>query len=94
MLRLCCVVDYLANPRPRSSHSRWADSGEIDLRETFAELIILTASATLMGKDVRANLIEEMARIYHALDNGLTPFSVVFPPIPPSPQLQNRCAPT
>jgi len=62
--------------------TEWADEGEVDLRETFSGLIILTASATLMGPEIRANLVQEVARIYHALDNGLTPFSVFFPRAP------------
>jgi cytochrome P450 len=62
--------------------THWPDSGEADLRETFSGLIILTASATLMGPEIRANLVQEVARIYHALDNGLTPFSVFFPRAP------------
>jgi len=35
-----------------------------------------------MGPEIRANLVQEVARIYHALDNGLTPFSVFFPRAP------------
>ena len=33
--------------------STWGDEGEVDLREAFAKLIILTASSTLMGKEIR-----------------------------------------
>jgi len=62
--------------------SKWGEAGEADLRETFAELIILTASSTLMGPEVRGELFEDVARIYHDLDNGLTPFSVFFPRAP------------
>ena len=29
--------------------AKWGDSGEVDLSKAFAELIILTASRTLMG---------------------------------------------
>ena len=61
---------------------KWATEGEADLRATFAELIILTASACLMGAEVRSRLSAEIGRIYTDLDNGLTPFSVFFPSAP------------
>jgi sterol 14-demethylase len=50
----------------------------------LAELTILTASSCLMGKEIRENLFEQVADLYHDLDNGITPLSVFFPnaPIP------------
>lgn len=36
----CCVQDYF---------SKWGQEGTVDFGKTFSELIILTASRTLMG---------------------------------------------
>ena len=58
--------------------------GEIDLLAALSKLTILTASRCLHGDDVRENLFEEVARLFHDLDEGMTPLSVFVPyaPIP------------
>ena len=38
-----------AGARAQAYFARWGDAGEVDLSKAFAELIILTASRTLMG---------------------------------------------
>ena len=62
----------------------WPDSGEVNLMEEMAQLIILTASRCLMGPEIREHIFKEVAHLYHDLDEGLTPLSVFFPnaPIP------------
>lgn len=35
-----------------------------------------------MGNEIRENLSGEIARIYHALDGGLTPLSTLWPGAP------------
>jgi hypothetical protein len=35
-----------------------------------------------MGPEIRENLSSEIARIYHALDGGLTPLSTLWPGAP------------
>ncbi|GBG27609.1 Sterol 14-demethylase, partial [Hondaea fermentalgiana] len=62
--------------------SRWGDSGTVDLHKAFAELIINTASATLLGPEIRGEMFQEMSTLYAHLDNGLTPISVFFPNAP------------
>ncbi len=76
------MVPTMVNEAEAYFAEKWATEGEADLRETFAELIILTASACLMGAEVRSNLSSAIGRIYTDLDNGLTPFSVFFPRAP------------
>lgn len=63
---------------------RWKDKGEVDLRQELAELIILTASRCLMGREIRERLFTEVARLFQALDEGLTTLSMFWPyaPIP------------
>ena len=36
----------------------WGDEGVIDLKEQLSELIILTASRTLLGREIRENLFQ------------------------------------
>lgn len=50
--------------------------------EAMAGLTILTASATLQGKEVRSKLDKTFARRYEALDGGFTPLNFMFPNLP------------
>ncbi|CAG9462094.1 unnamed protein product [Pedinophyceae sp. YPF-701] len=61
---------------------RWGESGEVDLFEEMAELIILTASRTLMGPEVRGKMFAQVKDLYHDLDKGLQPISVFMPNLP------------
>lgn len=48
----------------------------------LSRLTILTASRCLHGDDVRENLFEDVARLFHDLDMGMTPLSVFLPHAP------------
>ncbi len=48
----------------------------------LSDLIILTASRTLMGQEVRENLFDKVADLFHDLDMGMQPISVIFPYLP------------
>merc|ERR1719453_1663198 len=61
---------------------KWGDEGTVELRHVFSELIILTASSCLMGREIREGLSDDIARIYHSLDGGLTPLSTLWPSAP------------
>lgn len=65
----------LASPFPQ---------GEKDLLAELSHLTILTASRCLHGDDVREELFEEVSRLFHDLDEGMTPLSVFMPyaPVP------------
>lgn len=60
----------------------WGNDGTVELRQVFSELIIMTASSCLMGREVREELSAKIARIYHSLDGGLTPLSTLWPNAP------------
>lgn len=60
----------------------WGDSGEVDLLSVLSDLTILTASRCLHGDDVRENLFGKVSKLYHDLDQGITPFSFFFPNAP------------
>ena len=61
---------------------KWGASGEVDILNALSELTILTSSRCLHGDDVREELFEDVARIYHDLDKGVTPISFFFPYLP------------
>ena len=61
---------------------KWGDSGTVNLLDALSELTILTSSRCLHGDDVRENMFDEVARIYHDLDKGVTPLSFFFPYAP------------
>ncbi|XP_058092892.1 sterol 14-demethylase [Magnolia sinica] len=62
--------------------SKWGDTGEVDLKYELEHLIILTASRCLLGREVRDMLFEDVSALFHDLDNGMLPISVIFPYLP------------
>ncbi|KAK8864202.1 hypothetical protein IAR55_001448 [Kwoniella newhampshirensis] len=57
-------------------------SKKVDLLHAMAELIILTASRTLQGKEVRESLNGSFAKLFEDLDGGFTPLNFMFPNLP------------
>ncbi|KAK1311224.1 Sterol 14-demethylase [Acorus calamus] len=62
--------------------SKWGESGEVDLKYELEHLIILTASRCLLGREVRDKLFADVSALFHDLDNGMLPISVIFPYLP------------
>ncbi|KAI3409721.1 uncharacterized protein J3R85_018970 [Psidium guajava] len=62
--------------------SKWGDSGEVDLKYELEHLTILTASRCLLGREVREKLFDDVSVLFHDLDNGMLPISVIFPYLP------------
>lgn len=62
--------------------AKWGQTGEVNLPDVFGELIILTASRTLLGREVREQMFSQVADLYHDLDDGMRPLSVIFPYLP------------
>ncbi|WP_336082955.1 cytochrome P450 [Nocardia sp. SSK8] len=60
----------------------WAESGEIDLLEFFAELTIYTSSACLIGRKFREELDGRFAHLYHELEQGTDALAYVDPYAP------------
>eukprot|EP00462_Mataza_sp_D1_P018606 CAMPEP_0175139824 /NCGR_PEP_ID=MMETSP0087-20121206/11129_1 /TAXON_ID=136419 /ORGANISM="Unknown Unknown, Strain D1" /LENGTH=554 /DNA_ID=CAMNT_0016422901 /DNA_START=284 /DNA_END=1948 /DNA_ORIENTATION=- len=54
----------------------------VDLHQTMSELIINTASRSLMGKEIRENLNNKFADLYQTLSDGMTHLTVAFPNAP------------
>lgn len=61
---------------------KWGDEGEVDLKSELEHLIILTASRCLLGREVRDQLFQNVSDLFHDLDNGMLPISVLFPYLP------------
>uniref|UniRef100_A0A7S0VS43 Uncharacterized protein n=1 Tax=Hemiselmis tepida TaxID=464990 RepID=A0A7S0VS43_9CRYP len=65
------------------------DSEQLDIYESLSELIILTASNCLMGREIRQTLYKEVSSLYATLDKGCLPISF-FAPYLPIPAHINR----
>ena len=60
----------------------WGEAGEFDLLDFFAELMIYTSSACLIGKPFREELGPEFAELYHALERGTDAVAYMNPDLP------------
>jgi sterol 14alpha-demethylase len=69
-----------------------SDFTEFDLKDALSELIILTASSCLMGKEVREQMFDQISKLYDTLDKGLLPVSVFLPNLPIPPHLARNKA--
>lgn len=78
------VEEFLASDSSFSTYqskdtSSW---GSFDSVKILSEITILTASRTLQGSEVRANVNKSFAQIYTDLDGGFTPINFMFPNLP------------
>ncbi|KAH7296629.1 hypothetical protein KP509_26G031400 [Ceratopteris richardii] len=62
--------------------TKWGDEGIVDLKSELEQLITLTASRCLLGKEVRDQLFQNVSDLFHDLDNGMLPISVLLPYLP------------
>ncbi len=60
----------------------WGESGEVDLLNFFAELMIYTSSACLIGKEFRSELGPRFAELYHTLERGTDAVAYMNPDLP------------
>ncbi|KAK3833500.1 MAG: lanosterol 14-alpha demethylase [Linnemannia elongata] len=68
----------------RNYFQRWNNKtgGRGDLFKAMGELIINTASRTLMGPEIRALMDDSVAQLYHDLDDGFQPINMFFEWLP------------
>ncbi|KAG0380290.1 Lanosterol 14-alpha-demethylase [Mortierella sp. AD032] len=68
----------------RQYFQRWNNKtgGRGDLFKAMGELIINTASRTLMGPEIRALMDDSVAQLYHDLDDGFQPINMFFEWLP------------
>jgi len=60
----------------------WSGAGQFDLLDFFAELMIYTSSACLIGKPFREELGPEFAELYYALERGTDAVAYMNPNLP------------
>jgi sterol 14-demethylase len=80
-LRTSRMKQYVAKIQEETElylKEHWKESGTVDLYESLSELTILTASRCLHGDDVREHMFAELQHLYHDLDEGLTPLTVLW----------------
>ncbi|OMJ14618.1 Lanosterol 14-alpha demethylase [Smittium culicis] len=58
------------------------DSDVVDIFKAVSEIIIMTASHTLIGPEIRAQLHTGVADLYHTLDASFTPIHFLFKWLP------------
>ncbi|RCH88469.1 Lanosterol 14-alpha-demethylase [Rhizopus stolonifer] len=58
------------------------DSSIVDAYKMFGQLIIYTASRTLLGPEIRNALDGGIAQLYYDLDQGFRPINFMFPNLP------------
>jgi len=68
----------------RDFFAKWGDSGKIEMLDQMNRLTILTASACLLGPEIRSDpkVASEFADLYHDLEGGLNPIAFFFPNFP------------
>jgi sterol 14alpha-demethylase len=71
---------------------RWPKAGQIDLMKELSELIILTASRCLLGKEIRENIQTEFAHYYQQLSDGMSHLSFFLPNAPTKAHRQRNRA--
>ncbi|KAK3726661.1 hypothetical protein RRG08_016970 [Elysia crispata] len=74
----------------RDYFERWGLDGKNNIFEALSQLIILTASHALHGKEIRACLDEHVAQLYADLDGGFTPLAWLLPGWLPFPSFRKR----
>jgi len=70
----------------------WGKEGVVQLKDELSELIIRTASRTLLGREVREHMFEEVKDLYNDLDAGMVPISVINPYLPIEPHRKRDVA--
>ncbi|KAJ1931774.1 Lanosterol 14-alpha-demethylase, partial [Kickxella alabastrina] len=58
------------------------DEDTIDLLKAISEMIIMTASHSMLGPEIRSKLYEGVAELYHTLDGCFTPIHFLFEWLP------------
>ncbi|KAI0241038.1 Lanosterol 14-alpha-demethylase, partial [Massospora cicadina] len=61
---------------------KWGEEGKVCMFKEMSGLIIKTASRCLLGEEVRSQLDESFADLYHDLDRGFTPIHFLFDWLP------------
>ncbi|XP_052144666.1 obtusifoliol 14-alpha demethylase-like [Oryza glaberrima] len=61
---------------------KWGECGVVDLMQEVDHVLMLIASRCLLGKEVRENMFDEVASLFHELMGGMHLISMFFPYLP------------
>ncbi|KAH9524509.1 hypothetical protein Btru_027053 [Bulinus truncatus] len=81
---------HIIEDETKDYFKRWGSSGANDLFVALSELIILTASHCLHGREIRDLLDEHIAQLYADLDGGFTQLAWLLPGWLPFPSFRKR----
>lgn len=76
------LTEYMRTDPRFAPFQKGQSTFSVDIFQAMSEVIILTASRTLQGKEVREGLDKSFAQLYHDLDSGFTPINFVIPNLP------------
>jgi len=82
----------LIEKETREYVAKWGSEGKTDMFESLSELIILTASSCLHGKEIREAIDERVAGLYSDLDGGFSHAAWLLPGWIPLPSFRRRDA--
>uniref|UniRef100_A0A0E0NDX6 Obtusifoliol 14-alpha demethylase n=2 Tax=Oryza TaxID=4527 RepID=A0A0E0NDX6_ORYRU len=67
---------------PMEYFGKWGECGVVDLMQEVDHVLMLIASRCLLGKEVRENMFDEVASLFHELMGGMHLISMFFPYLP------------
>uniref|UniRef100_A0A0D3F4F1 Cytochrome P450 n=1 Tax=Oryza barthii TaxID=65489 RepID=A0A0D3F4F1_9ORYZ len=67
---------------PMEYFGKWGECGVVDLMQEVDHVLMLIASRCLLGKEVRENMFDEVASLFHELMGGMHVISMFFPYLP------------
>jgi len=62
--------------------AKWGDEGTCDFFDAISEVVVVTSTRCLHGKEIRENVHAEFAKLYQQLDDALSPIGFFFPNLP------------
>ena len=83
-------IHYIEREAEVYTNSWSVESAKIDIFIAMSELVILTASRCLHGKEIRSKLDEGVAQLYLDLDGGFSQLAWLLPAWMPLPSFRKR----
>uniref|UniRef100_J3M4Y2 Cytochrome P450 n=1 Tax=Oryza brachyantha TaxID=4533 RepID=J3M4Y2_ORYBR len=62
--------------------ARWGQSGTVDMKQEFEQLVTLIASRCLLGEEVRDKMFGEVSALLRDLNDGMRLLTILFPRLP------------
>uniref|UniRef100_I1PTB4 Obtusifoliol 14-alpha demethylase n=2 Tax=Oryza glaberrima TaxID=4538 RepID=I1PTB4_ORYGL len=62
--------------------ARWGQSGTVNMKQEFEQLVTLIASRCLLGEEVRDKMFDEVSTLLRELNDGMRLVTILFPRLP------------